>query len=170
MKEFWKISGKRVSLNRVEESAPVVAPESEIKFIPRPGGITLVEVNGVRRRVYFEESKGNLSTSLSGKLYFGKLEKQEWSSGAAGGSESDLVSQFPGKIRKILVEVGTIVDEGVPLLMMEAMKMEFSIKAPFKGRVEKWNVEVGAQVSPGQKFLEFKAEAASAIEKKGSFR
>jgi 3-methylcrotonyl-CoA carboxylase alpha subunit len=155
MSEQWKLSGKKVSLD-------ALAAQSEklegIQFFERPGGLTITVVDGVRKRVWFEESRGKLSVSIGGKLYFGAVEKQEWGTAGSGGSESDLTSQFPGKVRKILAEEGSIVEEGAPLLMMEAMKMEFSIKAPFRGRVEKWNVEVGAQVSPGQKFLEFKAE------------
>ena len=51
--------------------------------------------------------------------------------GGAGGEEhADLVAQFPGKVRKVLVAEGAQVAEGEPLVLVEAMKMEFAVKAP----------------------------------------
>lgn len=151
MSEKWKCSGKKISL------PPEGKKGGEFVIEKRPGGVIIATMNGKRHRLFVNESRGNFSTSIGGKLFFGAIEKKEWGSGSqSGGSESDLLSQFPGKIRKILAEVGSVVEEGKPLLMMEAMKMEFSIKAPYTGMIEKWNVESGSQVLPGQKFLEFK--------------
>ena len=49
-----------------------------------------------------------------------------------------ILSKFEsGKIRKILVKDGDQVEMGTPLVLVEAMKMEFSIKAPSKGTVKK---------------------------------
>ncbi len=147
MKELWKVSGKRVELK---------TDSGKIKIEKRPGGIFIVERNGKRERVFATRFRDQWSFSSGGKIYHGVVEQQQWGSSGTGGSESDLLSQFPGKIRKIFHPVGTVVEEGTPLLSMEAMKMEFSIKAPFSGTIEKWNVGEGEQVSPGTKFVELK--------------
>ena len=148
--ETWRLSGKRLDVD------PQTGTSSAITFTERPGGILIVEINGVRTRMAIDEFRGKLSASIGGRLYFGAIEKADWGSGAAAGSESDLSSQFPGKVRKLLVPAGAEVEAGTPLLLLEAMKMEFSVKAPFAGVVECWNVAAGEQVSPGQKFLELK--------------
>eukprot|EP01133_Synstelium_polycarpum_P014582 gene14582-17242_t len=55
-------------------------------------------------------------------------------SGDAG--SGSLLSPMPGKITKILVSVGDLVKKGQPILLMEAMKMEHTIRAPADGKVE----------------------------------
>ncbi|EFA78863.1 methylcrotonyl-CoA carboxylase [Heterostelium album PN500] len=52
---------------------------------------------------------------------------------AASGS---LLSPMPGKITKIMVAVGDKVKKGQPIILMEAMKMEHTIRAPQDGKVE----------------------------------
>ncbi|RYZ62337.1 MAG: acetyl-CoA carboxylase biotin carboxyl carrier protein subunit, partial [Proteobacteria bacterium] len=142
MSEQWKVSGKRVELS---------ATQTPLKIEKRPGGIFIIERDGKRERVFANQFRNHLSFHSGGKNYYGLVEQPEWGTTGSGGSESDLNSQFPGKIRKLLLPVGSIVEEGTPLLQMEAMKMEFSIKAPFSGTIEKWNVAEGEQVAPGTK-------------------
>ena len=42
---------------------------------------------------------------------------------------------MPGVIVKLLVEPGAAVEQGQPLLILEAMKMEHRVCAPFGGAV-----------------------------------
>jgi pyruvate carboxylase len=48
-----------------------------------------------------------------------------------------------GKVVKVLVKEGDQVDVGQSLLILEAMKMEHTIKAPIKGRVKQILYRVG---------------------------
>lgn len=54
-----------------------------------------------------------------------------------------LLSPMPGKIVKVLVKVGDEVVKGAPLVIMEAMKMEHTIRAPANGKVESMRYNVG---------------------------
>jgi biotin carboxyl carrier protein len=45
-------------------------------------------------------------------------------------------------------------------MLLEAMKMEFSIKAPFAGVVKKLCVQEGQQLSPGQQLVDLIPEGA----------
>lgn len=63
---------------------------------------------------------------------------------AAGG----LKSPMPGKILKVEKKNGDKVSKGDILIVMEAMKMEHSIKAPYDGVIKKITFKVGDQV-PG---------------------
>ncbi|MEP6995797.1 MAG: biotin/lipoyl-containing protein [Acidobacteriota bacterium] len=47
----------------------------------------------------------------------------------------DLISPMPGRVRRILVADGQTVSRGDVLLVLEAMKMEHSIRAPRDGSV-----------------------------------
>jgi biotin carboxyl carrier protein len=57
---------------------------------------------------------------------------------------------MPGKVLKILVEVGQRVSAGDPLIILEAMKMEHTMRAVVDGVVESILVGDGEVVGPGQ--------------------
>jgi 3-methylcrotonyl-CoA carboxylase alpha subunit len=57
-----------------------------------------------------------------------------------------LVAPMPGRIVKILVEVGQEVSAGAPLVVLEAMKMEHTVRATAAGRVQAIHASVGQQV------------------------
>jgi 3-methylcrotonyl-CoA carboxylase alpha subunit len=53
---------------------------------------------------------------------------------------------MPGRVVKVLVEVGATVEKGQPLLIMEAMKMEHTITSPRAGVIERVAFPEGAMV------------------------
>ncbi len=67
-----------------------------------------------------------------------------------------LAAPMPGKITSVLVDNGASVERGTPLLVLEAMKMEYPILAPSDGLVEELLCEVGDQVMEGVQLLAFK--------------
>lgn len=77
--------------------------------------------------------------------------------GGAGAS-SDPIAPMPGIIDKILVQEGTQVTQGQPLLVMTAMKMEHVIKASKTGTIGKVNAAVGKVVKKGDVLLTFKSD------------
>jgi biotin carboxyl carrier protein len=56
---------------------------------------------------------------------------------------------MPGKVLEVLVAAGDIVAHDTPLIRMEAMKMEQTIRATAPARVREVRVEAGAMVGPG---------------------
>ena len=77
----------------------------------------------------------------------------------AGEAEAEggrLTAPMPGKIVAVLVSKGNTVEQGAPLLIMEAMKMEHTIAAPTGGVVEEVLYAVGDQVAEGAQLLSFK--------------
>ncbi len=61
----------------------------------------------------------------------------------------DLRAPMAGKIIRVLVQPGTLVTAGTPLLILEAMKMEHQITAPQDGTVTRLLCREGDQVSTG---------------------
>ncbi|MGH8925797.1 MAG: acetyl/propionyl/methylcrotonyl-CoA carboxylase subunit alpha [Acidimicrobiia bacterium] len=61
-----------------------------------------------------------------------------------------LHAPMPGKVIKVLVSEGEIVDEGQVLVVLEAMKMEHSLRAPHSGMVKAIRSIEGEQVAAGQ--------------------
>ncbi|MBC7149678.1 MAG: acetyl/propionyl/methylcrotonyl-CoA carboxylase subunit alpha [Rhizobium sp.] len=70
-----------------------------------------------------------------------------------------LTSPMPGLIRAVLAEAGDLVEAGRALVIMEAMKMEHTIRAPSAGLVRSLNCEQGAMVDAGIVLVDFEPEA-----------
>jgi len=70
----------------------------------------------------------------------------------------ELAAPMPGKIVAILVEAGERVEKGATLLILEAMKMEHTIRAPARGRVGRIHHRIGEQVAEGAELIDFEAE------------
>ncbi len=76
---------------------------------------------------------------------------------AAAADIGKLTAPMPGKIVAVRVKNGATVKRGTPLLILEAMKMEHTIKAPADGIVERVRYKVGEQVDEGVELVVFKA-------------
>ncbi len=57
-----------------------------------------------------------------------------------------VVAPLPGLILKVMVKEGDSVQEGQPVAVMEAMKMENEIESPISGKVKEINVSEGENV------------------------
>ncbi|CAO3457494.1 Methylcrotonyl-CoA carboxylase biotin-containing subunit (EC 6.4.1.4) [Azospirillum argentinense] len=69
------------------------------------------------------------------------------------GGSGRLTAPMPGTVVRVLVEPGQTVEAGAPLMLLEAMKMEHTIKAPAAGTVSAVNFAAGDQVSEGVDLL-----------------
>lgn len=67
----------------------------------------------------------------------------------AGVHAGNLTSPMPGKIFKILKPAGSEVKKGEAILILEAMKMEHSIRSDKDGKVKKVCFQVGELVQGG---------------------
>ena len=65
-----------------------------------------------------------------------------------GGGNKNVLSPMPGKILSVNCTVGDEVKKGEVLVVMEAMKMEYSLESSLDGVVEEVNCSEGDQVSP----------------------
>ena len=74
--------------------------------------------------------------------------------------DGDLSSPISGKIVNVKVKKGDSVKKGDVLMVIEAMKMEYLIRAPFDGRVEKVNFKEKDQIEIGQNTVELKKREA----------
>jgi biotin carboxyl carrier protein len=60
-----------------------------------------------------------------------------------------IIAPMPGKIIRLLVNVGDEVEAGEGLVVVEAMKMQNEIRSPKKGRVERLQAKEGQAVNAG---------------------
>ncbi len=128
----FKLNGKAFSFQLVQKESGELILQGENRFKaqvskPNRDGDSIVMALGREGIV-----------SVAGK----KLKK------AAAGSGS-LASPMPGKIFKIVKEVGTSVAKGETILILEAMKMEHSIRADKDGKVKRIMFKTGELVQGG---------------------
>ena len=115
-------------------------------------------IDGVQREFRITEVgdtsyvHSSLGSRVVSRLARHPIPQSASSSGAAS-------SPMPGVVLKILVSEGQQVAAGDALLILEAMKMEQTIRAAADGFVEKINVQTGQVVSPGDVLVQVRAVA-----------
>ncbi|NXU55655.1 MCCA carboxylase, partial [Turnix velox] len=74
--------------------------------------------------------------------------------------QSGAVAPMTGTVEKVFVKAGDKVQTGDPLMVMIAMKMEHTIRAPKAGVIKKVNFQEGAQANRHAPLVEFMEEEA----------
>jgi biotin carboxyl carrier protein len=83
---------------------------------------------------------------LSEGTLFAFTESPRFPDSAARAVEGGLTAPMPGKVVKVLVDAGQAVIAGAALVVLEAMKMEHTVRASGAGVVRAIHVVVGEQV------------------------
>ena len=72
--------------------------------------------------------------------------------------EAGFSSPISGKVVSVKVKNGDKVKKGDILMVIEAMKMEYIIRAPYNGKIKKVNFKERDQIEIGQNTVEFEKE------------
>ncbi len=115
-----------------------------------------VDVNGQTKTAFVQRLGETLWVHLDGETFTYEPEKRgsRKRKAGAGANAGDALAPMPGKITKVAVAEGADVTEGQLLIVMEAMKMEYSLKAAVSGKVKSVKCKAGDQVSLGQLLVE----------------
>jgi biotin carboxyl carrier protein len=154
MDKAFTINGKEVKVQDFKHTHDTVTFTYESKnyfysLIGRDGHEMILDDKGGR----FKAAVG--STSKDGDTMVIARGKEAVLSDAgkkmkkAGAHAGGLASPMPGKIFKILKEAGAEVKKGEAILILEAMKMEHSIRSDKDGKVKKIFFQVGQLVQGG---------------------
>ena len=106
--------------------------------------------NGLDYTVYTRGTYKSIKIMNDEMLLHESLKK----GGGLGGGDS-MTSGMPGKIVKVFVKSGQSVEEGQPLLVMEAMKMENEMRAGQAGKIKKVHVKEGDSIEAGVTLVSF---------------
>lgn len=101
---------------------------------------------------YAQEVNGKLWTHFRGQTFVTETKKTSKRRKSSEGKSTALQihAPMPGKITKLLVAENQSLDIGQSVVVMEAMKMEYTLKCETTTKVEKILVQVGEQVQLGQ--------------------
>jgi 3-methylcrotonyl-CoA carboxylase alpha subunit len=73
--------------------------------------------------------------------------------------EDKIAAPLPGTVVAILAEEGAALEKGAPILTLEVMKMEQTLRAPFAGVLKKIKCKVGDIVQEGIELAEIEPSA-----------
>ena len=73
--------------------------------------------------------------------------------------EDKIVAPLPGTVVALLAEVGATLEKGAPILTLEVMKMEQTLRAPFAGVLKAIKCKVGDIVQEGVELAEVEPTA-----------
>jgi propionyl-CoA carboxylase alpha chain len=115
-----------------------------------------VLVNGVRYRFYVRQHGADYYVrSGLGQRHIRRLPR--FPERTAAGQHQSANSPMPGQVLRILVAEGQSVNPGDALVVLEAMKMEQTIKATIQGVVRAVLVKSAETVAPGQMLVEIES-------------
>jgi biotin carboxyl carrier protein len=119
-------------------------------------GLCKVCWDGCIHEVFIGRQGDRIAVSVENRVFLlevqdGRIDTTAAARRATGGT---LRAQMPGRVVKVLCQVGTEVSAGQGLLVIEAMKMENELRAAAAGTVRRIAVEPGQSVETGQILLE----------------
>ena len=74
--------------------------------------------------------------------------------------EDKIVAPLPGTVVALLAEVGATLEKGAPILTLEVMKMEQTLRAPFAGVLKAIKCKVGDIVQEGVELAEVEPQTS----------
>jgi biotin carboxyl carrier protein len=120
-----------------------------------------VRVDGRMCDLTTEGTPPDVGAIASGHRSYVKVESERMRAASAakkaggGGSEKLVKSPMPGRVVKVMAEIGQDIAAGTPLLVVEAMKMENEVKAKAAGKVAEIFVKAGDTVEANAKLVRF---------------
>jgi glutaconyl-CoA/methylmalonyl-CoA decarboxylase subunit gamma len=138
-----------------------VAGRSVAVDVAELGSALSLRIDGRVVDLVTEGAPPELGAVLNGQRTYVRVESERLRAaalarkGSASSGESVIRSPMPGRIIKVMVQVGDEVLAGTPLLVVEAMKMENELRAKANGRVAEILVAVGATVEANAKLVRF---------------
>lgn len=110
--------------------------------------------DGLRRRHLAVRRGGTLYLQWQGELHAVSVHDPIAAAEASHSHQGGLGAPMNGSIVRVLVEPGQVVEAGTALVVLEAMKMEHSIRAPHSGTVKALFCQEGDMVSEGTVLVE----------------
>jgi biotin carboxyl carrier protein len=117
----------------------------------------LLQVNGRTVRAFAAGGASGKFVFIEGGVYrVEELDQTRKRKSRAGLDEApgEVTPPMPAVVIRILVQEGESVFKGQGLVVVSAMKMETTLKAPVDGLVKKINTALQAKVMPGDRLIE----------------
>jgi geranyl-CoA carboxylase alpha subunit len=132
-----------------------------VRIISWVDGQLRLELDGITRNAIAVHSAAALHLAIDGHSFV-FYECSPFPGGHAAQDATRARAPVAGKVTQIQVAAGDQIEEGQPLVCVEAMKMEMWLTAQATGTVRALHVVVGEQVESGDLLVELELTAAKA--------
>jgi biotin carboxyl carrier protein len=134
----------------------------KVELIEEPDGFTILSANGLRYPVEILSRKQNafevlvngVSYTFSIETPFSLKRNKILAASQPATNTVTIKAPMPGKIIDVLVSEGQFLNQGEPLFILEAMKMQNTIIAPIKCMIGKVKIRSGDSVAKDDWLLE----------------
>jgi biotin carboxyl carrier protein len=130
-------------------------------FMPNTDGGGVLVIDGRRYPVFSARGKDSILVSVGPASFEFKPAEAASRRRSRGLAATEVTAPMPGKVLKVLVRDGDLVEAGQPLVVIEAMKMETTLAAESAAMVKQVRVEEGQTVDHGAVLIELSPPSAS---------
>ncbi|MBI5583275.1 MAG: hypothetical protein HY892_05600 [Deltaproteobacteria bacterium] len=131
--------------------------EYRVRFQSVDGQRILLQVNGRTVQAFLADAAGGKYVFIAGAVYrveeAGQNRKRK-SRAHLEEVSGEVTPPMPAVVVRLLVREGETVVQGQGLVVVSAMKMDTTLKAPVDGTVRKINTALQAKVMPGDRLVE----------------
>jgi propionyl-CoA carboxylase alpha chain len=138
----YRITGQRALVE-------VDGVEHEVGMHGVHGDCIELTIDGVRAGARVRPGSGGATHVVSAAGVTTLHEAPRFTEPGATAPTGSLLAPMPGTVVRVEVEAGRPVVEGAVVLVLEAMKMEHTVRAPYDGIVESIDVHAGQTVDSG---------------------
>ena len=121
-----------------------------------------LSIDGQAMQAYIADMDDGKWIIVNGAAYFiqdaDELERKAPKKGVLAKAPQEVKPPMPAVVVALLTQEGDKVVEGQALLVVSAMKMETTLKAPYAGRITRINCKAGDKVAPSMILVEIEKE------------
>ena len=156
---LWQPLRQAVSLDGVAHWVQVLGggrfsvDGQPLEVLAKDGVDWVVKLGGRVQKARVRRVGGKVFATLNGARFEAAIDDPLNRDAGAEAAAGALVAPMPGQVQAVLATAGAAVEAGAALIVMEAMKMEHTLRAPFDGVVGEVLASVGAQVESGAVLL-----------------
>ena len=114
----------------------------------------ILNLDGERVQVWAQTLGNEVWIHFDGKTFIKELKSKRKSRSQGSEQKNNITAPMPGKILAVKTSEGSSLKKGDLIVVMEAMKMEYSLKAPSDCKITKINCKTGDQVNLKQILVE----------------
>ncbi|MFX4308507.1 acetyl/propionyl/methylcrotonyl-CoA carboxylase subunit alpha [Acinetobacter soli] len=116
-----------------------------------------IQIGGIQQKLAFNRGLQGITLFNAGQSYKFSYLRQDYNQTDSQSEQGYLKAPMPGVVTQLLVGANHIVKKDDVLLTLEAMKMEYTIRAPKDGVILDAYFQVGDQVKAGDELVDFQA-------------